>query len=158
MATVKRFEELEIWQMARQQANEIYRLTLAGDFSRDFSLKDQVNKSAGSVMDNIAEGFERFSNKEFCQFLIFAKGSNAEVRSQLYRAFDRQFISEETLHARLTHSNSIGIKIKSFLDYLQSSQIKTKPKAQHPTLQPSNHPTSNSPTLQPSNLPTSNIE
>ncbi len=152
MATIKRFEELEIWQMARQQANEIYKLTLVGGFSLDFSLKDQINRSAGSVMDNIAEGFERFSNKEFCQFLVIAKGSNAEVRSQLYRAFDRQFISSEILQARLDFSIVIGNKIKAFLDYLQTSKIKTKPKTQKQMHSTSLSQTSN---IQP---PTSNLQ
>lgn len=118
MATIKRFEELEIWQMARKQAGDLYKLTLLQNFSKDFALKDQINRSAGSVMDNIAEGFERFSNKEFMQFLVVAKGSNGEVRSQLYRAFDRNYISEETFSQHLNFSMTIGNKIKAFLDYL----------------------------------------
>ena len=144
MATIKRFEDLEIWQMAREQANEIYRLTLLHDFSRDFALKDQINRSAGSVMDNIAEGFERFSNKEFMQFLIIAKGSNAEVRSQLYRAYDRMYISEPTFLTRLNFSKMIGNKTKAFLDYLQSTKIKTKPLSQKTeTMSFTQPPTSN---------------
>ena len=128
MATITRFEDLDIWKLAREQANEIYRLTQSGSFARDFELKDQINASAGSAMDNIAEGFERFTNKEFAQFLVISKGSNGEVRSQLYRAFDRNHISEETLKKRLEFSVMLGNKTKSFLDYLQSSKYKSKPR------------------------------
>ena len=95
MATVSRFEELEIWQMAGTQAQTVFLLT--PNFKNDFSLINQINDSAGSVMDNIAEGFERYSTKEFSQFLVIAKGSNGEVRSQLYRSFDRKYFTEETL-------------------------------------------------------------
>jgi four helix bundle protein len=95
MAIISTFEEMEIWQMARKQANEIYEIYSRGDFAKDFELKNQINASCGSVMDNIAEGFERSGNKEFFNFLIIAKGSNGEVRSQLYRALDRRYISKE---------------------------------------------------------------
>ena len=128
MATISRFEELEIWKLAREQARIIFEMTRTGQFSVDFELRKQINAAAGSVMDNIAEGFERFSNKEFTQFLIIAKGSNAEVRSQLYRANDRHYISNENLLIRLEFSEMIGRKIKSFLDYLSSSPYKTKPR------------------------------
>ncbi len=128
MATITKFEDLEIWRLAREEAKEIYKLTQNGGFAKDFDLKNQINASAGSAMDNIAEGFERFTNKEFSQFLIISKGSNGEVRSQLYRAFDRNHISQEILTARLDFSVMIGNKIKSFIDYLHSSKYKTKPK------------------------------
>ena len=128
MATVTRFEDLEVWKLAREQAKTIYVLTSEGSFAKDFSLKDQINRSAGSAMDNIAEGFERFTNKEFAQYLIISKGSNGEVRSQLYRAFDKRYITEEVLNERLEFSVMLGNKIKSFLDYLQSSKYKSKPR------------------------------
>lgn len=114
MATVTKFEDLEVWILARDQAKEIYKLTQSPNFSKDFDLKNQINAAAGSTMDNIAEGFERFSNKEFAQFLIISKGSNGEVRSQLYRAFDRNHIDDEVLKARLQFSVMLGNKIKSF--------------------------------------------
>ncbi|HUR66558.1 MAG TPA: four helix bundle protein [Chitinophagaceae bacterium] len=128
MATITKFEDLEIWKLAREQAIKIYELTQAGNFAKDFSLKDQINRSAGSTMDNIAEGFERFTNKEFCQFLIISKGSNGEVRSQLYRAFDKNHLSEQILKERLDFSVMLGNKIKSFVDYLYSSKYKSKPR------------------------------
>jgi four helix bundle protein len=128
MATITKFEDLEVWKLAREQVNEIYKLTNAGSFAKDFELRNQISASSGSVMDNIAEGFERFTNKEFAQFLVISKGSNGEVRSQLYRAFDRKHISEDILRTRLEFSVTLGNKIKAFLDYLQSSNYKTKPK------------------------------
>lgn len=127
MATITKFEDLEVWKLAREQGKEIYKLTQAGSFAKDFNLKNQINASAGSAMDNIAEGFERFSNKEFSQFLVISKGSNGEVRSQLYRSFDRSHISEEELKTRLEFSVLLGNKIKSFIDYLKTSKYKTKP-------------------------------
>jgi len=128
MATISRFEELEIWKLAREQARIIFDMTRTGHFSTDFELRKQINAAAGSVMDNIAEGFERFSNKEFMQFLVIAKGSNGEVRSQLYRANDRHYISNDDLMNRLEFSEMIGRKIQSFLDYLSSSPYKSKPR------------------------------
>lgn len=127
MATVTKFEDLDTWKLAREQAKAIHMLSQAGSFAKDFELKKQINASAGSVMDNIAEGFERFTNKEFSQFLVISKGSNGELRSQLYRAFDKKYISEEVLIIRLDFSIMIGNKIKAFIDYLKSSKYKTKP-------------------------------
>ncbi len=88
MSTVKRFEDLEIWKEARRLSNVIFRLTFETDLNKEFRFKEQIKSSSGSVMDNIAEGFERDGNLEFRQFLSIAKGSAGEVRSQLYRVFD----------------------------------------------------------------------
>jgi four helix bundle protein len=92
---VKHFEDLEIWKEARCLTKEIYRLTSGPKFSKDFSLRGQIQSAAVSVMSNIAEGFERAGNQEFCQFLYVAKGSCGEVRAQLYVAVD-QAISQQT--------------------------------------------------------------
>ena len=99
MATVSYFEDLEIWQMARDQANALFQIYSNGEFAKDYALRNQINAAAGSVMDNIAEGFERSGNKEFIQFLIIAKGSNGEEKSQLYRAFDRAYITNRIVRA-----------------------------------------------------------
>ncbi len=100
---VQRFEDLIAWQKARQLAADIYRVTGKGAFARDFGLHDQIQRAAVSVMSNIAEGFDRSSRAEFHQFLVIAKGSCAEVRSQLYVAADIGHIGEaefDQLHAQ----------------------------------------------------------
>lgn len=92
---VERFEDLIAWQKARQLTADIYRLTSKGDFSKDFGLRDQIRRASVSVMSNIAEGFDRGSRGEFHQFLVIAKASCAEVRSQLYVAQDVGYINQE---------------------------------------------------------------
>ena len=90
------FEDLKIWQSARELSKEIYTVTRLPEFSKDYRFVGQITAAMGSVMDNIAEGFERDGNKEFLQFLSIAKGSCGEVRSQIYRAYDVGYIDEET--------------------------------------------------------------
>ena len=94
MSGVSRFEDLIAWQKARELNREIYAVTSAGSISRDFSLVNQVRSAATSVMSNIAEGFERGGPAEFHQFLVIAKGSCGEVRSNLYIALDVGYLSE----------------------------------------------------------------
>ena len=124
MATARSFEELEIWKKARVFANKIYDLTAEGSFAKDYSLKDQINRSAGSVMDNIAEGFERGGNREFITFLSYSKGSAGETRSQLYRAFDRKHIDENTFEELRDEALLISKMISTFMTYLQRSDLK----------------------------------
>ena len=124
MATISNFEDLEIWQLARQQANEIYLLYIIDPFSRDWELKNQINAAAGSVMDNIAEGFERSGNKEFSNFLLISKGSNGEVRSQLYRACDRNYITTEKFEELKFKCITLSKKITAFIKYLKESERK----------------------------------
>jgi len=121
MATISRFEDLEIWQLSRIQAKEIFELSRSGSFAKDFELINQVNAAAGSVMDNIAEGFERSGNKEFIHFLLIAKASNGEVRSQLYRAADRHYFANEEFDERILYCEMISKKITAFINYLKSS-------------------------------------
>lgn len=85
MATINQFEELKVWPKSMDLCKEIFNLTLAGNFSKDFGLKDQINRSSGSIMDNISEGFGRKGNLEFINFLTYASGSACETKSQIYR-------------------------------------------------------------------------
>ena len=124
MATIKTFEDLEVWQKARVLANEIWNRTLNNSFLNFFSLRDQINRSSGSIMDNIAEGFERGGNKEFIQFLSYSKGSCGEVRSQLYRAKDRNHINEAEFNTLVVQATEVGKQIGGFMNYLSQSEIK----------------------------------
>jgi four helix bundle protein len=124
MATVKTFEDLDIWKMARVFSNRIFELTSSGSFSKDYSLRDQINRSSGSIMDNIAEGFERGGNREFVSFLSYSKGSAGESRSQLYRAFDRKHIDEDTFNQLNEEALLISKKVSHFMSYLQRSELR----------------------------------
>ncbi|MEO6838674.1 MAG: four helix bundle protein [Ginsengibacter sp.] len=124
MAAISNFEDLEIWKLARKQANAIFLLYSTEPFSKDWELRNQVNAASGSVMDNIAEGFERSGNKEFANFLFISKGSNGEVKSQLYRALDRKYISPEKFEELACENILISKKITSFIKYLKQSDQK----------------------------------
>ena len=124
MSTVKKFEDLDVWQMARQLAQVVYQLTNSEKFSKDYDLKVQVRRSSGSVMDNIAEGFERSGKQEFIQFLTISKGSCGETRSQLFRALDRSYISEEQFNETCELAKDVGRKIFNLMTYLAKSEHK----------------------------------
>lgn len=108
MATVHRFEDLEIWKLARQLSVDIFELTQTLPLSKDFSLKDQMNRSSGSIMDNIAEGFGRSSGLEFIQFF----------------SLDKKYISEEKFNDFYEKTNALYKKINGFIKYLNSSIVK----------------------------------
>ena len=124
MATIKRFEDLEIWQDARKLSKEIILISKNTELNRDFKLKAQIKDSSGSVMDNIAEGFERNGNAEFRQFLYIAKGSAGETRSQLYRVFDNDYINEEHLNLLISDCEKLSVKIHNFITYLNKNDFK----------------------------------
>ena len=124
MATYKRFEDLPIWQEARAFSKRIFDVSKKGEFSKEYRLCSQIHASSGSIMDNIAEGFERDGNGEFKQYLFIAKGSCGETRSQIYRAYDYGFLDENTFKELKSQSVEISQSISNFIDYLQNTDIK----------------------------------
>lgn len=124
MATIKRFEDLEIWQEARKLAKEIHIIAIETGLKTDFKLRDQIKASSGSVMDNIAEGFERNGNIEFRQFLSVAKGSAGEARSQLHKVFDYDYIDEKRFNILKERFENLSGKINNFIIYLNNKDYK----------------------------------
>lgn len=124
MAKFKKFEDISAWGKARSLSKVIYQETNKESFKRDFVLIKQIRRSSGSIMDNIAEGFERGGNKEFIQFLNISKGSAAETKSQLYRAFDQNYISKDDFNKYYDLTNEIGYMIGKLIKYLKNSDYK----------------------------------
>ncbi len=124
MSKIEKFEDINSWKMVREITNTIYDLSSQGDFAKDFTLVNQIRRSAISIMSNSAEGFESGGDKEFINFLSIAKGSCGETRSQIYIAFDRKYISREqfdSAHGKLTETGSL---IGGFMNYLKESDLR----------------------------------
>lgn len=124
MSTIKKFEELEIWQLSRELCKDVYGFIRSSEFSQDYALKDQINRSSGSMMDNIAEGFGRGGNQEFKNFLTYSTGSAKEVQSQLYRALDRGYITREQFEFAYGLAEKVSNKTGKFINYLNTTPIK----------------------------------
>ncbi|CAN5629109.1 four helix bundle protein [soil metagenome] len=124
MATIQKFEDLEIWQKSRSLCSLIFEFIRKEPFSREYKLVNQIISASGSTLDNIAEGFERGGRNEFIQFLSIAKGSAGEVKSQLYRASDRNYISNTELEAGYNLADSICKGCNGMMSYLNSSTYK----------------------------------
>lgn len=121
---VSRFEDLEIWNLARELYRIVFKITSEEPFCRDYKFRDQIRDSSGSVSDNIAEGFGRGGNKEFIQFLSIARGSCNEVRNQSYRAFDSNYISREVLDQLLEITDHLLRKTANLIKSLKASDHK----------------------------------
>lgn len=124
MASFKRFEEIGAWQKARTLCNHIYGVILESELYKDYKLKDQINGSSGSIMDNIAEGFGRGGNPEFIQFLEISHGSACECQSQLYRILDRKYINQDKFNLLYELAEEIRKMLLSLISYLSKSEFK----------------------------------
>ncbi len=124
MATIKRFEEIDAWKVARELCLKIGTIIDEGSFNKSFRLIAQVEGSSGSIMDNIAEGFERGTRAEFIQFLGYAKGSCGEFRSQLYRVVDRKYLTQEQFDNLYSLAVRISAMIQKLIEYLQKTDVK----------------------------------
>jgi four helix bundle protein len=124
MSKIERFEDLEVWQLAKSVANQIYDVTSFGKFSQDYVLRDQIRRAAVSIFSNIAEGFERNGNKEFIQFLYIAEASCGEVRAQLIFGKDRDYISQNDFDSVCENLISLSSQMGGFIKYLRNAELK----------------------------------
>ena len=120
MTTAKRFEDLEVWQRAKELTNLIYSLSSSGAFSRDFGLRDQMRRAAVSIMSNIAEGFESQTQVLFIQYLGHAKGSAGELRAQLYVALEQRYITIDEFKSAISLAELCSKQLARFIQYLES--------------------------------------
>lgn len=120
MATIKRFEDLEVWRSARELTRQVYLLSNQPGFSRDYGLRDQIRRAAVSVMSNIAEGFESRTQATFIDYLGRAKASAGEVRAQLYVALDVRYIGQEQFRAMRRLAESCSRQSARLIQYLEA--------------------------------------
>ena len=120
MTTAKRFEELEVWQRAKELTNLVYKYSSDGIFMRDFGLRDQMRRAAVSIMSNIAEGFEGQTQAMFIKYLAHAKGSAGELRAQLYIARDQKYVSEENFSEMFSLAEICSKQLARFIQYLEN--------------------------------------
>ena len=124
MATIQKFEDLEIWKKSRILSDKVYPLTFIDPIASDHRMKDQMRGSVGSIMDNIAEGFERGSKFEFINSLTIAKGEIGELKSQLYRRLDNKYITQKLFTELYNLADELTKMITSFISYLNKSNIR----------------------------------
>ena len=120
MATIERFEDIKAWQAARDLVSAVYQVSGRGRFEKDFGLRDQIRRASVSVMSNIAEGFERSSDREFRRFLYIAKGSAGEVRSQLFVALDLGYVTPDEFDDLREKAEDVAKALSGFITYLAS--------------------------------------
>lgn len=122
---IQKFEDIEAWKEARRLVNLIYNISEKKEFAKDLSLKNQIRSASVSIMSNIAEGFDRSSDREFIQFLVIARASAAEVKSQLHIALDRGYIDHGDFETIFEHANSVVNLINGFIRYLRKPRPRT---------------------------------
>ncbi|MBW2334493.1 MAG: four helix bundle protein [Deltaproteobacteria bacterium] len=120
----KNFEELPCWERSRELCQSVSYLINKGDFGKDFSLRDQIWRASGSIMDNIAEGFDDGSTREMIRFLGYSQRSCSEVQSQLYRALDCNYISQSEFNKVYELASECRKQIKGFRKYLRDYDLK----------------------------------
>lgn len=118
---IERFEDIQAWQEARVLTRMVYEASTKNQFAHDFRLRDQIQGAAGSVMHNIAEGFDAGSDHEFIRFLRYTRRSATEVQSQLYIALDQQYISHEQFRDIYAKATEVKKLINGFIAYLRRS-------------------------------------
>lgn len=123
MPTVKNFEELDCWKESRKLVHQVYKLTKKPRFRKDFGLRDQIQRSSVSAMTNIAEGFGRYSPKEFIRFLDYTQSSCEEIKSLLYVAYDQNYIEEVELKEAYRKASDVRNLSLALIKYLRS-QVK----------------------------------
>lgn len=132
MGKIERFEDLEVWQIAKAIAVDVYRISDLEPIKSDFGLKDQIRRAAMSLSDNVAEGFEYNNNPDFVRFLVYAKGSSGELRNKLIVLHECGKINKADYEALYAKSMEFSSKTKSFISYLKNyeaqKKLKTKPK------------------------------
>jgi four helix bundle protein len=124
MATFNSFEDITVWQKARLLCAKIYTISTTTDLAKDYKLKDQINGSSGSIMDNIAEGFGRGGNKEFVQFLGISYGSVCECQSQLYRMLDRNYINKALFNELYALCGEIRKMVFGLMNHIKNTNLK----------------------------------
>ena len=128
MATVKSFEDLEIWKLSKSLCKELLPLCKRLQTEKNYRLLDQIQGSSGSIMDNIAEGFEREGKLEFIKFLYYSKGSSGELLSQLHRCTDNNYLSSPEFEKFRDQIKSIGRMENSLIEYLKKSELQGRRK------------------------------
>jgi four helix bundle protein len=121
LATVKSFEDLSVWKDARTFTNKIYLLTKKFPNEELYGLTSQIRRAAVSIMSNIAEGFDRYSTKEFINFLIISRGSISEVQNDLFIAIDLKYINEEEFQQMYKYSKELARQVNGFIKYLRTN-------------------------------------
>jgi len=121
---IQRFEDIQAWQEARVLTQEIYTFSGSGQWAKDYALRDQIRRASISVMSNIAEGFERRTDMDFARFVSMAKGSAAEIKSQLYIALDQGYVDQNRFNELYEKCDKVSRYLGSFIRYLSQNDAR----------------------------------